>query len=154
MNKIKTLLLTIGAFFVINGVLAQEKNENMFFSKTVSGEFDDVVVKVTDEFKKVGFGLITEIDMAQKLKEKLDKSIDPYMILGVCHPGFAYEAIQAEPNIGVFLPCKVIVKQLGDNRIEVVSSNPAMLMKMLNNESLDKLADEVAEKMELVIKSL
>lgn len=106
----------------------------MFFSKIRTGDFESVTEKVIAEFKNVGFGVIVEIDMDLALKEKLDEvNMKPYKILGVCNPGFAYKALQAEPNIGVFLTCKVIVKQVDDNKVEVVSSNPGMLMQMLDN---------------------
>lgn len=152
MNKTKITFLVLVSFFLMNEVSAQETN--MFFKKTVSGEFNEVVTKVKAEFKKVGFGVITDIDMDQKLEEKLDVDLKPYKILGVCNPGFAYKAMQTEPNIGVFLPCKVIIKQLEGNQVEVVSSDPAMLMKMLNNKELNKLAEEVSVKIKTAIENI
>lgn len=126
MNKIIILFFVLVSFFLSNDVYAQETN--MFFKKMISGEFNQVLLKVKAEFKSVGFGVMTEIDMDQKLKEKLDVELKPYKILGVCNPGFAYEAMQTEPNIGVFLPCKVIIKQLDNNEIEVVSYDPVIPM--------------------------
>lgn len=144
MNKLVILFLVLVSFSLSNDVYAQETN--MFFKKTISGEFNKVLIKVKAEFKSEGFGVMTEIDMDQKLKEKLDVDLKPYKILGVCNPGFAYKAMQTESNIGVFLPCKVIVKQLDNNEIEVVSYDPVALMKMLGNEELTKLAEEVSVK--------
>lgn len=149
----KRIILFLGVvmFLWSNNLLAQNE---MYIKKQVNGEFEQVVEKVKQEFKEVGFGVITEIDMDQKLEEKLDVDLKPYKILGVCNPGFAYKAIQAEPNIGVFLPCKVIIKQLDGNKVEVVSSDPAMLMKMLHNEELNKMAEEVSVKIKKAMENI
>ncbi len=152
MNKIIVLFFVLVSFPLSNDMYAQETN--MFFKKTISGEFNQVLIKVKAEFKSEGFGVMTEIDMDQKLKEKLDVELKPYKILGVCNPGFAYEAMQAEPNIGVFLPCKVIIKQLDNNEIEVVSYDPVVLMKVLENEELTRLAEEVSAKIKAVIENI
>ena len=152
MNKLKVLIFVLSSFLISNELFAQETD--LFFKKTVTGEFSQVLEKVKTEFKNVGFGVITDIDMDQKLEEKLDVDLQPYKILGVCNPGFAYKALQVEPNIGVFLPCKVIIKQLEGNNVEVVSSNPAVLMNMLNNEELTKLADEVSIKIKSAIEKI
>ena len=90
---------------------------------------------------------MTEIDMHTILKEKLpDAELNPYRILGVCNPGFAYQTLQIEDNIGLFLPCKTLIKDLGDGKIEVVMVNPTALMTMLDNEKLIGVADQVTEK--------
>lgn len=155
MKTMRIIFLSLILTFIFSGIKAQDECNEMFFSTTVTGDFESVTEKVIAEFKNVGFGVITEIDMDLALKEKLDDvKMDSYKILGVCNPGFAYKALQAEPNIGVFLPCKVIVKKAGDNKVEVVSSNPAMLMEMLDNKELDKLAKEVAEKMKTAIENI
>ena len=164
MRKIQ--LLAIGMIMTAFSLQAQNgreasmesngRNESpgFFFSKEVAGTMQEVNELVVKALKAEKFGVITEIDMAKTLKEKIDVDMNPYIILGVCNPGFAYEAIQAEPNIGVFLPCKVILKQLDENRVEVVSINPEAMMKMLGNEKLNKTATEVGEKLEKVIMSL
>jgi len=131
----------------------QQKSE-LFFSKQVQGSMEEVYQRVVEALKVEKFGVITEIDMAKTLNEKLGVEMKPYKILGVCNPGFAYEAIQAEPNIGVFLPCKVILKQLDENTIEVVSMNSETMMKMLENEKLDKTAKSVGQKLEKVVLGL
>ena len=127
---------------------------DIYISKQVNGTMDEVYHKVVEALKAEKFGVITEVDMAKTLKSKIDVDIEPYMILGVCHAGSAYKALQAEPNSGVFLPCKVILKQLKEGTIEVVAANPEMMMKMLGNEKLDETAGEVADKLSKVIKSL
>lgn len=153
MKRIRLFLIAIASFYVINGTYAQETN-SLFIKKTVTGEFNVVVEKVTLKLKEIGFGVITDIDMDQKLEEKLDVDLKPYKILGVCNPSFAYKALQAEPNVGVFLPCKVVLKELEGNQVEVVSSNPSILMKVLNNDELNKLADEVTIKIKMAIENL
>lgn len=148
-----TLIFAVVSMFLWSGKAVAQDSE-MFIKKNVTGDFEQIVEKVKQEFKQVGFGVITDIDMDQKLEEKLDVDLQPYKILGVCNPGFAYKALQAEPNIGVFLPCKVIIKQLDGNKVEVVSSDPAMLMKMLENEELNKMADEVSVKIKRAIENI
>ncbi|MCB2220444.1 MAG: DUF302 domain-containing protein [Bacteroidetes bacterium] len=132
----------------------KHNNDKIYFSKQVNGTMEEVYQKVVDALKTEKFGVITEVDMAKTLKEKIDVDIMPYRILGVCNPGSAYEALKAEPNIGVFLPCKVILKQMDENTIEVVAANPEMMMKMLDNKNLDKTAREVSTKLAKVIHGL
>ncbi len=115
----------------------------LLIKKTIGGTFEKVVQKLNDELLKVGFGLITEVDMTKKLEEKLKLNIKPYKILGFCNPKFAYEALQENNDIGVFLPCTIIVKQLDNSMIEVVAASPASFMKMLNSDKLNLMADEV-----------
>ncbi|MCB2195365.1 MAG: DUF302 domain-containing protein [Bacteroidetes bacterium] len=152
MKRLMLIFAVVSTFLWSGKLLAQDSE--MFIKKDVTGDFEQIVEEVKQEFKQVGFGVITEIDMDQKLEEKLDVDLKPYKILGVCNPGFAYKALQAEPNIGVFLPCKVIIRQMDGNNVEVVSSDPAMLMKMLNNEELNKLADEVSVKIKKAIENI
>ena len=137
-----------------NEVVTSQNEKDLFFTKQVKGSMEEVYQKVVEALKVEKFGVITEIDMAKTLNEKLGVEMKPYKILGVCNPGFAYEAITAEPNIGVFLPCKVILKQLDENTIEVVSINPESMMKLLENEKLNETAESVARKLEKVILEL
>ena len=92
--------------------------------------------------------------MDKKLNEKLNTDVKPYKILGACNPSYAYKTLQIDDNIGVFLPCKVIIKQLDGDQVEVVSINPSMMMQMLNNEELIKVAEEVSNKLKTVIDNL
>ncbi len=87
-------------------------------SKIVEGEFEETLEKVVENLKDVGFGVITEIDMKEKLKEKLDVDFKNYVILGACNPGFAYEAVQMEEELGVLLPCNVVVIDMEDGRVQ------------------------------------
>jgi len=122
------------------------------FDKTLTDiSFDDAITKVTDELKKEGFGILTEIDVRETLKKKIDADINNYKILGACNPGFAHKAILAENKIGVFLPCNVIVKESGNGDIEISAVDPSASMSAVNNESLAGIAVEVRDKLKKVI---
>nr|NQU90266.1 DUF302 domain-containing protein [Bacteroidota bacterium] len=149
--KIISLLIIV---FAIQSLSAQE-HQKFYFNKTVKGSFEDVTSKVKSLLKEQGFGVITEIDMDVTLKEKLqDVEMKPYKILGVCNPSFAYQTLQIEENIGLFLPCKVLVKEMGNGSIEVVMVNPSALMKMLGNTELEKIAQKVTDKFLIALENL
>lgn len=143
-------LLVLGMLILTITVSAQD-NASLYFKGKVSGTIESVEAQLRTELEKEKFGVITEIDMAKTLKEKVNADIMPYKILGVCNAGFAHEAILAEENIGVFLPCKVILKQVDSKTVEIVSINPSTMMKMIGNSQLDSTAEEVSVKLENVI---
>ena len=125
-----------------------------YFSKKISMGFEDAILKVTDELKKEGFGILTEIDVTATLKKKLDVDFRNYRILGACNPPFAYRALQAEPHIGVMLPCNVILQELEDGKIEVTAVDPLASMQAIQNEELQSIAQEIQEKLKKVIENL
>ena len=125
-----------------------------YYSKTIAGDFEQVIEKVTAELKNQGFGVLTEIDFSGTIKKKLDKDMPEYRILGACNPGFAYQAYQAEDKIGTMLPCNVIVQDAGNGNIEVSAVNPIASMMGVENESLGEIAGEVKEQLERVIDAL
>ena len=125
-----------------------------YYNKTIAGDFEQVIEKVTAELKNQGFGVLTEIDFSGTIKKKLDKDMPAYRILGACNPGFAYQAYQAENKIGTMLPCNVIVQDAGNGNIEVSAVNPIASMMGVENESLGKIAGEVKEQLERVIDAL
>ncbi len=125
-----------------------------YFNKTISGNFDDVINKVTDELKKEGFGILTEIDVKETLKKKLDVDFKKYKILGACNPPFAYEALKAEDKIGAMLPCNVIVIEQAPGQIEVAAVDPIASMQAVGNPNLGKVASEVQNKLRKVVESL
>ena len=129
-------------------------NPELYFKTTLKGDFHEITDRVKAMLAEQGFSVITEIDMDKKLNEKLDVDVRPYRILGVCNPGYAYETLQIDDNIGVFLPCKIIIKQLDDNQVEVVSVNPSQLMRMMGDEALSQVADQVTVKLKHVIDQL
>ena len=125
-----------------------------YFNKTLKGSFDEVIIKVTDELKKEGFGILTEIDVKETLKKKLDVDFKKYKILGACNPPFAYKALQAEDKIGTMLPCNVIVIEQAPGQIEVAAVNPIASMQAVANPNLGKVASEVQNKLRKVVESL
>jgi len=127
---------------------------NYYFSKTLETSFEEAVARVTEELKKEGFGILTDIDVKQTLKKKLDVEFRKYRILGACNPPFAYRALQAEDKVGLMLPCNVIVQELPNGKIEVAAIDPAASMRAIENSQLGAVADEVRAKMGRVIASL
>ena len=125
-----------------------------YFNKTINANFDDVIVKVTDELKKEGFGILTEIDVKETLKKKLDVDFKKYKILGACNPPFAYEALKSEDKIGTMLPCNVIVIEQAPGQVEVAAVDPIASMQAVNNPNLGKVANEVQKKLKKVVESL
>lgn len=123
-------------------------------SKTVAYSFDETITRIAEELKKEGFGILTEIDVKETLKKKLDVDFRKYKILGACNPPFAYKALQAEENIGVLLPCNVIVQEKDDGKVQVSVVNPMESMQAVNNASLGEVAGEVSLRLNRVLESL
>ncbi|OGC06093.1 hypothetical protein A2V82_01715 [candidate division KSB1 bacterium RBG_16_48_16] len=124
-----------------------------YFSKTLSVPFDEAIACVTDELKKEGFGVLTEIDVKETLKKKLNVDFHRYKILGACNPPFAYQALQAEDKIGTMLPCNVIVQETTGG-IEVAAVDPIASMAAVENPKLAGVAEQVQAKLKKVIESL
>lgn len=125
-----------------------------YFSKTVKGSFEDVLGKVTDSLENEGFGILTEIDVKETLKKKLDVNFRKYKILGACNPPFAYKALQAEDKIGIMLPCNVIVQEIAEGVVEVAAVDPIASMKAIENKELYGIAAQIQEKLKNVVHSL
>lgn len=125
-----------------------------YFSKTLTGTFDEAIQKVTAALQSEGFGILTEIDIKATLKKKLDVDFYNYKILGACNPPFAYKALQAEDKIGTMLPCNVIVQEKTAGRVEVSAVDPAASMQAIENKALETIAGEVREKLIKVIERL
>ena len=126
-----------------------------YFNKIVEGKnFDEAIEQVTSELKKEGFGVLTEIDVKNTLKTKIDVDFKKYKILGACNPHFAHQALLSEDKIGVFLPCNVIVEEHENGDIEVSAVDPIASMISVKNESLGGIATEVRQKLIRVIENL
>lgn len=123
-------------------------------TKIVDLSFDDAITKVTEELKKEGFGVLTEIDVRETLQKKLNVDFRKYKILGACNPPFAHKALLAEDKIGTMLPCNVIVQDIGDGHVEISAINPLESMKAVNNPKLEEIAGEVAKKLITVLEGV
>jgi uncharacterized protein (DUF302 family) len=125
-----------------------------YFSRILPCSMTEAETSVLAAMKERGFGLITEIDMKQKLNEKLGVEIRPYKILGMCNPAFAYKALQAEEKIGTMLPCNVLLIDKGDGTTEVAAVNPIASMQSIRNEQLGGYAQEVTNILKEVVEGL
>jgi uncharacterized protein (DUF302 family) len=123
------------------------------FSKDVALSYEDTIDKVTGELKKEGFGVLTKIDVKDTLKNKIDVDFKKYAILGACNPTLAHKALQTEEDIGLMLPCNVIVYEK-DGKSVVSIFDPALMKNIVSNESINPIADEVKEKLHRVFESV
>lgn len=122
-----------------------------FISKTVDRPFDDVIADVMARLKEQGFGLLSDIDVQATLKAKIGADIGKYRILGACNPQFAHEALKIESNLGVLLPCNVIVRETADRDVEVASVDPVAAMERTGNPALQPMAEEVRRLLTLAV---
>ncbi|GGW94075.1 MULTISPECIES: DUF302 domain-containing protein [Salegentibacter] len=126
-----------------------------YFNTTLKEKnFDKAIETVTAALKEEGFGVLTEIDVKETLKKKIDVDFKKYRILGACNPEFAHKALKSEDKIGVFLPCNVIVEENDNGEIEVSAVDPISSMQAAKNDSLEEIATEVQQKLKKIINSL
>ena len=125
-----------------------------YFSKTITGSFDDAIQKVTEALKAEGFGILTEIDIKATLKKKLDVDFYNYKILGACNPPSAQKALLAEDKIGTMLPCNVIVQEKIPGKVEVSAVDPSASMQAIENNTLADIATEIRGRLKKVIEQL
>ena len=124
------------------------------FGKTVELGFDEAIEKVTRELANEGFGVLTEIDVQTTLKAKLDVDMRPYRILGACNPALANQAISAEPEIGLLLPCNVLVREDDENVVHISFMDPGAVLGLVDDPRVDPLAGQVKQKLENVLAAL
>lgn len=125
-----------------------------YFNKTMKGSFEKVCQRAVESLKKEGFGVLTEIDVRETLKNKLDVDFRKYKILGACNPSFAYKALQTEDKIGIMLPCNVIVQEITEDEIEVAAVDPIASMQAVQNPNLEGIALQVQQKLKKVIQDM
>jgi uncharacterized protein (DUF302 family) len=155
-------IIIVSTLFGSISALAKENTNNSEslkhtgygFTKVVNLEFEKAVEKVKEELKKEGFGVLTEVNVKETLKKKLDVDFRPYVILGACNPPFAYKALQAEEQIGLLLPCNVIVYVNSNNETVVAVIDPIASMQKVNNDKLSEIAETIQNKLKKVISNL
>ena len=125
-----------------------------YFSKTLTLPFDAAVRRATEVLKVQGFGIITEIDVKDTFKKKIDVDFRAYRILGACNPRLAHEALQLEDKIGTMLPCNVVVQDVGGGRTEVAAIDPVASMQAVDNPKLRQAAERVRALLETAVEAL
>ena len=129
-------------------------NSDFGFGKVVDASFDDAIDKVTAELEKEGFGVLSDIDVAAKMKAKLDKDMPRYRILGACNPAHAYQAISAVEDIGLLLPCNVLVREDSNDKVHVDFMDPERVLSLVKDPAVAPLAADVKSRLQRVLETL
>ncbi|NDP19579.1 MAG: DUF302 domain-containing protein [Paludibacter sp.] len=125
-----------------------------YISKTIKTDFDQAVQRITESLKNEGFGILTEINLHEKLKEKLNVDFRKYKILGACNPSFAYKALQLEDKIGTMLPCSIVVQEFENHEIEIAAVDPLASMMAIGNVDMIEIAIEIKEKLARAVSAI
>ena len=128
-----------------------EKAEEYAITAVLNTSYEDAVSRITDALKEEGFGVLTEIDVKATLKKKLDVDFRKYVILGACNPPYAYRTLKADLDVGLLLPCNVIVYETDDKKACISAINPVSALEVIKKEELRKIAEEVTEKLKRVV---
>lgn len=134
--------------------MVNEHSASIGFSVRLKSDFNAALAQVTAALKAEGFGILTEIDVKETLKNKLDVDYKPYKILGACNPPLAYRALQAAPEVGLLLPCNAIVFQVDDDWVEASFVDPLVMLGVLSHPQLAEVAQEAAQRLQRVVESL
>lgn len=127
---------------------------NYYINKTIRADFEEALELVTEALAAKGFGILSEIDISAKMREKMDIEFRKYKILGACNPPFAYKALQQEDKVGTLLPCNVILQEVEEGMVEVAAVDPVASMVSIANPGLTKIAEEVRDIFEELIEEL
>lgn len=130
------------------------KHNSFYYSRIVSSDFDTTILKAKELLKEEGFGIVSEINVQDKIKSGAGKDISKYVILGACNPYGAYQALQIEERIGVMLPCNVCVREMKDGAIEIIAINPEQTIMSIGKQEMEPLADEIGQGLRKVVDSL
>ena len=125
-----------------------------YFNRKIKGNFEEVEKRTREVLKQEGFGVLTEIDVKETLKKKLDVNFRNYKILGACNPPFAYKALLAEDKIGTMLPCNVILQEVNEREVEIAAIDPIASMQAIQNPDLGEVANQVREKLRRVVENV
>jgi len=128
-----------------------EGTKKYAFSTLLDSSYEDAIAKVRDALKEEGFGVLTEIDVKETLKKKLNQEFRRYVILGACNPPYAYQALEADLDAGLLLPCNVVVYETDDKKAYVAAINPVSALEIIKSPELEKIAQQVEEKMRRVV---
>jgi uncharacterized protein (DUF302 family) len=131
-----------------------EKVKKYAFSTVLDTSYEDAISRVTDALKEEGFGVLTEIDVKATLKKKLDKEFRKYVILGACNPPFAHRSLEADLDVGLLLPCNVIVYETDDKKAYIAAINPVSALEIIQSQELRNIAEEVSEKLKRVVEMI
>ena len=131
-----------------------ENNKNYGFAQVLNISFEEALIKVHEALKEEGFGVLTNIDVQSTLKKKLDVDFRKYVILGACNPPYAFQALQADLDVGLLLPCNVIIYETDDNKVFVSAMNPVSVLGVIQNDKLRIIAEEVSTKLQKVMESV
>ena len=137
--------------FIYEVEVTMEEIEGYAFTTVLNTSYEDAISKVTDALKEEGFGILTEIDVQATLKKKLGVDFRKYVILGACNPPYAHRTLQADLDVGLLLPCNVIVYETDDKKAYISAINPVSALEVIKNEELRKIAGEVSEKLKRVV---
>jgi uncharacterized protein (DUF302 family) len=127
---------------------------NAYFTKMTDMAFDEAIEHVTAILKEHGFGVLTQIDVKDTMKQKIDKEFRPYRILGACNPAFAYQALQADNKAGIIMPCNVIVQEHMDGKVEITITNPDAAVGILKSKALEDFACDVTKELRKVFRKI
>lgn len=128
-----------------------EKVKRYAFSTVLDTSYEDAISRVKGVLKEEGFGVLTEIDVKETLKKKLDKEFRKYVILGACNPPYAYRSLEADLDVGLLLPCNIIVYETDGKKAYVAAINPISALEVIQSQELRDIAEEVSEKLKRVI---
>lgn len=129
-------------------------NTNYGFGKSLDTDFDTAIARVTEKLDEEGFGVLSDIDVAAKMKEKLGKDMPRYRILGACNPPLAYQAVSAEEEIGLLLPCNVLVREDAEGGVHVSFMDPEAVMGLVGNPGVEPLAGDVKQRLQRVLEAI
>jgi uncharacterized protein (DUF302 family) len=128
-----------------------DKIKEYAFSVVLDTTYEDAISKATEALKEEGFGVLTEIDVKATLKKKLDVDFRKYVILGACNPPYAYQTLQTDLDVGLLLPCNVIVYETDDKKAYVSAINPVSALEVIKSKELEKIAKKISEKLKKVV---